>query len=172
MQIIKQAILSLGVLCAFAVPALAFDLEVSTGFGGYSSSSSSFADARFYAPITKKTDLVFGFSSEIPGQKYVDGEGRQMSNSVLLGIRRPMVVLGDVDMYFIGVDPNGIRRVEGQDSDWQIQKFAVSKQWLYSLNDRINMGVRIVLGEVYLDGTKQINLISQVQPVIGVTIRL
>lgn len=108
----KKFGLSIGLFCVFALPVYAFDLEVSTGFGGYSNSSSSFADARFYAPIAKKTDVVFGFSSEIPAQKYVGDEGRQMSNSILLGVRRPFLFLGDVDMYFVGTDPDGVRRRE------------------------------------------------------------
>jgi hypothetical protein len=167
----KKAVL-LGILCCLSAPVLALDLEVATGFGGYSNSSDSFADARFYYPINKKMDAVFGVSSQIPGQKYADGTGRQMATSILAGIRTPMPVLGSVDMYFVGADPDGVQRVSSTSSDWKIQKFAVSKQWLYSLNDRVNLGMRIVFAEVLLDGTKQVNVISQVQPVLGVTIRL
>jgi len=167
----KKAVL-LGMLCCLTAPVMAMDLEVATGFGGYSNADNSFADARFYYPINKKMDAVFGVSSEIPGQKYADGNGRQMSTSLLLGLRTAMPVVGMVDMYFVGADPDGVQRVSSTDSDWRIQKFGVSKQWLYSINDRVNLGVRIVLAEVLLDGRKQVNVISQVQPVLGVNIRL
>ena len=167
---LKKAVL-FGSLCCLTAPVFALDVDVVTGFGGFSNSD-NIADARFYYPITKKMDAVFGFSAEIPGQKYVGDEGRQFSPAILAGVRSEMPVVGSVDMYFVGSDPDGVKRTRAADSDWRINRFAVSKQWIYSLNDRINLGVRIVLGEVLLDGRKQVNIISQVQPVLGVTIRL
>lgn len=154
-----------------SVPAFAYDVEMVTSFGGYSNSN-DVANARFYYPITKKMDLVLGFSAEIPGQKYENGEGRQFSPALVAGVRQSMPLVGVVDMYFVGSDPDGVKRENPDKSDWRIRKFAVSKQWVYSINDRVNLGARIVLGEVILDGGKQVNLISSVQPVLGVTIRI
>jgi hypothetical protein len=147
-------------------PAHALDLDVVTGFGGSSAPS-----GKFYHPLAWDMELVLGFSAEVPGQKYRNGYGRQANFDILLGINSPLPLLGNVDMYFVFDDSDGVVRTgEKEGSDLMITKFAVSKKWLYALNDRLNLGVAAILGEVLLDGTKQINVLTEIQPVIGATV--
>jgi hypothetical protein len=146
----------------------ALDLDTVVGFSGQGSPS-----GKFYYPINEGMDLVFGFSAEVPGQKYRDEQGRQVNPDLLIGLNSEMPVVGAVDMYFTFDDEDGVVRTgKNEGSDWMITKFTVSKKWLYALNDRINLGVSMILGEVLLEGSKQVNVMTEIQPVMGVTISI
>ncbi len=149
-----------------SVPAHALDLGVVTGFNGSSAPS-----GKFYHPLPMDMELVFGFSAQLPAQKYNNNTGSQADFDILLGVNSDMPLVGNVDMYFVMDDEDGtVRTGKNEGSDLMVTKFAVTKRWMYPLNDRVNLGFQATLGEVLLDGSKQVNVLTEISPVLGATI--
>ena len=124
-----------------------------------------------YMPVFNGTDALFGFSAELPGQKYRDGQGRQANADILIGLRTTLPIFDLVDIYAVFDDNNGmIRTGNNTGSDIAATKIGLSKKFLYPINDHITVGISAVLGEVYIDGQKYITLLPDVYPVFGMTI--
>lgn len=147
---------------------VALDLDVVTGFTGEGSPT-----GKFYYPLPKNFQLVAGFTAEVPGRKFQNGAGSQLNIDAILGVNAAVPLLDRVDMFFVFDDRDGIKRTGNYEkSDFYIKSFRVQKKWLYTLNERIKMGVQMTLAEVMLDDSAQINILSDVSPVMAVAISI
>ena len=145
------------------------DLDVVTSFNGNGGPS-----GKFYYPIYGNTELIAGFSATLPARKYSgNNTGQELDTDILLGMTANVPLLNQVDVYFLFDNYDGTNRTGAHEkSDFYTQSLTVSKKWLYGLNDQVKVGVEAVLGEVMLDGSKEINVLQSISPVLGVTISI
>jgi len=143
----------------------ALELEAQASFTGNQPSG------MFYYGLTKKYDLVFGFGATVPGTKYAGGTGSELDLDLNLGLRTKLVLLGLSDVYFVFDNRDGVSRSGNYEkSDFYMQSLVISKSWVYYLADQINLGVRLPIVEVMLDGQKRIKFVQGLSPILATTI--
>ena len=160
----KILVLLVSIICGFSsVQALELDAEaIFTG-----NQPAGF----FYYGINQKYDLVLGLGASIPGTKYKNGTGSELDLDINLGLRTNVVLIGEADLYFVFDNRDGVSRTGTYEkSDFYTKSFVVSKTWAYRVADRVNIGVRIPLVEVLIDGQKQVNVLQGLYPVLATTI--
>ena len=116
---------------------------------------------KFYHPVWKGVKGIFGFSSFISSD-----EGKKSEVDLLLGFRTNISIFGDVDLYSV-FDRYAINT---EPSRFRLEKLVLGKKWLYPFNEYLNLGVDLVIAEMFLDGSKQWSVLPRVTPILGVEI--
>jgi len=162
---IKKWILTGVAVMALTTTIVGLELKVITELTGAETPA-----GRFYFSLTRKIDVVVGFSSEIPTVT----KEKELDVDLLIGLQMPMIGLGRVDYYFVFDNYGGVEKdpTRGGSSEFHLESFSLSKHWMYALNESIDLGVRIGLIDILLDGTETVRIITGVSPALGITIRL
>ncbi len=125
----------------------------------------------FYTKVPKlpsSMKLLFGLSAVVPGRK-----AEELDVDLKLGFNKDIVILGNADVYFSFNNHDGVIRTgDYRGSDFYTQSLNIAKTWKYPLTDRVDIGITAVLGELLLNGEYQLNVLSQVNPVIGMKISI
>lgn len=116
---------------------------------------------KFYHPIWGNVKGIFGFSTEISGDEDVKSDV-----SLVLGFQTQVTVFGNVDIYSV-FDRNA---VDDGSKRFRLKKISAGKKWLYPLNEYINLGVELVIAEMFLNGSKKWGILPTMHPVLGVEI--
>ena len=161
----KYFLFLLGFVILGSTHITAYNLDLVTEFMGNTQPA-----AKFYTKLPWKVfenhDLIFGFSAVIPALK-----NKELDTDILIGLTTKLPLLGVTDAYFICDNRNATTRTSvGNDSDFYIKSLSLSKAWLFPLNDKIKLGVTTVLAEIMLDGSKELRILQNVSPAMGVTI--
>ena len=92
---------------------------------------------------------------------------------LILGVNSKMPLLGYVDMY-LTFDNHSGGVVEGGyvGSEFYTKSFSVSKRWMYSLTESVDIGLSAELGRIMLDGSRIAYGLQHISPVIGATINI
>ena len=146
----------------------AIEFDAVTEFSGSGQPS-----GRFYYPTRWAPDIVFGFSSVVPARKRDNGVGQEFDLDLLLGVKTNIILLKEVDIYFLFDNHDGVNRTgEYEKSEFYTRSLNVSKKWMYPLNDFIQLGMQATLAEVMLEGSKEVRIMQNINPVIGLTIKI
>jgi hypothetical protein len=161
----KKLVLALVCLLFVSTQTQALELEAQAAFVGAEPAG------MFYYGLTKKYDLAFGFGATVPGTKYYENTGSELDLDINLGLRTKLVLLGVSDVYFVFDNRDGVSRTgDNEKSDFYTKSLVISKSWVYHLADRIDLGVRMPIVEVMLDGQKRVKFLQTLTPVIATTI--
>ena len=160
---IKKIIMSL-MLIVTPLAAVEFDTQV--GFSGSSYPTSMFYKKTPYMPENMK--LAFGFSSTVPFSK-----SEELDVDLNLGIKTDFPIIGVATAYFTFDNHDGVERTgEYKKSDFYTKSLSLSKTWVHPLTDKIDLGVKAVLGKVLLNGEYQVVVLPSISPVIAMKIDL
>ena len=81
-----------------------------------------------------------------------------------------MPLIHRCDMYFVFDNHSGQVIDGGYDSEFYLQSFRISKRWMYPLTSEIDFGVSLTLLEVWLEDINEVHLLSEFNPVVGMSI--
>jgi hypothetical protein len=149
------------VACSTSVSA--FSADVLTNFNGFGD-----VTGRFYTDIPftniKDMKLITGFQSSI----YTSGGAN--TTRALLGVQFNAPVVGNVDLFgtfsFARMDLQ--ERTDSWGTDASVLKtITLAKNWTTRIADNLVAGVTIPLLTINTNGTKQISILSNIQPQIG-----
>ena len=90
-----------------------------------------------------------------------------------VGVRTELPLLGETDIAanfdkYSGTSSDGTTL----GSEIHLTSLSISKTWMYKLADQIDLGVRVLIADIALNGSKTVKLHTSVTPVLGVTISL
>ena len=149
-------------LFVFVFSTLTYALDINTVVP---ISGSSDPAGTLYVSINEKYDLVLGLSSIVPAST-----GTELDVDLKIGINAPMPFIDRCDMYLVFDNHSGQVIEGGYDSEFYLQSFRVSKRWMYSLTSDIDFGLSLTLLEVWLEDVNEVHLLSEFNPVVGMTI--
>jgi hypothetical protein len=151
----KKYICLLAILFIPAVSAL--ELETISQFSGDVNS------AHFYVPINDDYKVVAGFKTTLTTR------ADQVDFSLLIGLNHDIPILGNADMYFLNT-VDSVETAVGK-RKFKTYSFNIAKQWMYSVNESILLGVEVIFVSLKLQGeADKLHILTDAYPVLGVTI--
>lgn len=143
------------------------NLDIITGFSGNLTGGAS---GKIYYPITSDTSVILGASSTI---STTASKGSDVN--IIAGITAIPPVLGNIDLYTVWGNPTGTgigsgTTTSGASDAFMLTDVVVSKQWMYKLTEKINVGISLVLLDITM-GTPiysaKIGILPKMYPVFG-----
>ena len=145
----------------FVKPLCAIDMDVLVDFDqrrGYA--------GRFYYDVYDQISLVGGVSTYFPGESGNTAVA-EYGASVLAGVKMPVPIFGEFEFTVDLTKPT----VQGQ--GWDYGNIKISRNFLYDLTERVQIGFTLVYAKTNLrSGKRFIQLFPTVYPVIGATVQL
>ena len=138
----------------------AFTTEVITNVGGSDpTSQGNTASSRFYFNTgMQDVSLVTGYAGRFATQD------TPATNYAILGIRSNWPVLGQTEVNGEFTFANGANNT--------LRWVNVTKNWMYKLTDKISLGVSIPLVRFGTNGAKEVQVLGNITPQIGMNIDL
>ncbi len=154
---------SLGLLLAaitcFATSTFAMSVDTVTNFNGGSNPT-----GKFYFAMDEDTALILGGEANIAtGMRATPAE---TTVDVIAGIKSKMPIVGTVDLY--GVFGTGDSATSTDRN--LLRSVVISKTWMSKLTDKVKIGLSIPLIKVNTAGGNSVEILSQINPEIGMTL--
>lgn len=154
------------VLVLLSTQVMGIDFDAKVPFSGVSAPTGVFYNRLPKMPAYMK--LMWGVSSTIPGRKT-----EELDMDLMLGLHTDVVLFGPVDIYFTFNNHNGVVKTgEYRNSEFYTQSLSLAKTWTYPLNERLELGLTAVLGQVLLNGEYHIRVLPEMYPVLKMKISL
>ncbi len=141
-------------LCLLSTTTMGADIRVLTPF------SLNTTPTEIFYQITDTTALSFGYTFIVPANK-----GNELKTNLNLGVETNLPLLGKTNTYL-----NFDKGIASDGANLTTETLNVTKTWAYPLTDKIDIGIRVKLLKVQLEGTKWVTIVESLEPVVGATI--